>query len=203
MARLLNDISGEAAQSATAPSPAASTTQTVKSTDNAAIHPPSSETAAKGTEKAPTSETVVQPSAKPALSEPARPPSDEVLRKKIEQSRLFAYALDATKLGVWRFTEGSTMTPDQVIQRLQSGPAIEVVGGLDNGQRMFNRALHGTDANLRRGAVALIRVANDGVDYGYQPDQPGDQNESAIQQITSFLTTQRGKVISQLGTKTQ
>ncbi len=94
------------------------------------------------------------------------------------------------------------MPPDQVIERLKAGPPIEVVGGLDNGQRIFNRALRDPDPNLRRGAIALVRVASGGSDYGFQPDQAADQNESAIQQITSFLATERGKVISGLGAKT-
>jgi hypothetical protein len=169
MARLLGEAT-EAAQSAPASPPAAST-QTPD--------------AAKGT---------------PTTTGPA-PSSDEELRRKIEQSRLFAYALEGTKFGVWRFTEGSPLTPEQVVQRLQTGTAIQVVGGVDNGQRIFNRALRDPDPNLRRGAIALVRVATQGPDYGFEVDQTAAQNESAIQQITSFLTTERGKVMSQLAAK--
>jgi hypothetical protein len=125
-------------------------------------------------------------------------PTDTAFDQQIQSSRVAGYALEATKLGFWRFTEGSTMTPDQVIQRLQKGPAIEIVGGVDNGQRLFNRALRDKDPNLRLAAIALLRVASGGKDFGFQPDQSSDQNESAIQQITTFLTTERAKVISSL-----
>lgn len=128
---------------------------------------------------------------------------EESLRKKMEESRITGYALDAAKFGVWRFTEGSSLAPAQVVQRLAKGPVIDIVGGVDNGQRIFNRALRDNDPNLRRGAIALIRLVAGGNDFGYQPDQSPDQNESAIQQISSFLATERTKVLSQLGTKTQ
>jgi len=134
-----------------------------------------------------------------AVSEEA--PPEATFRQRMEAAREADYALVVTKLGVWRFTEGSVLTPEQVVQRLEKGPAIEIVGGPDNGQRIFNRALRDNDENLRRGAIALIRVAASGNDYGYQPDKPADQNEAAIQQITTFLTTERGKVISQIGTR--
>jgi len=87
------------------------------------------------------------------------------------------------------------------VARLQKGPAIEIVGGLDNGQRLFNRALRDNDPNLRLGAIALIRAAAGGRDFGFQPDQAAEQNVAAIQQVTTFLTTERAKVISALGTK--
>lgn len=142
--------------------------------------------------------------AKEAGKTPGRAASSgEALRKKIEASRVFAHALEETKFGVWRFTEGSALTPDQVVQRLQKGPPIEIVGKDDNGQRIFNRALRDKNPNLRHGAIALVRVATGGVDYGFQPDQAAEQNESPLQQITNFLTTEPGKVISQLGVKTQ
>ncbi len=175
MARVLNDAM-EAAQSAAPPAP----DQT---------QPPAAAKASSG-----------QPTT-PAAS--AAPASDEVLRKRIEQSRIYGYAFEGTKFGVWRFTEGSSLAPEQVVQRLQAGPAVEIVGGVDNGQRIFNRALRDPDSNLRRAAIALIRVASGGTDYGFQSEQAADQNESAIQQITNFLTTERGKVISQLGAKNQ
>jgi len=127
--------------------------------------------------------------------------SDEAFQQQLEATREANLALNATRLGVWRFTEGSSLNSDQVIQRMKTGPPIEVVGGPDNGQRMFNRALRDPDPNLRLGAVALIRAASGGNDFGYQPGQPPEQNEAAIQQITTFLTTERGKVISALGTK--
>lgn len=138
----------------------------------------------------------------PAAPSPG-PTSDEQLRRRIQASRIYGYAFDGAKLGIWRFTEGRSLAPEQVVQHLQAGPAVEIVGGVDNGQRIFNRALRDPDANLRRAAIALIRVASGGIDYGFRPDQPPDENESAIQQITSFLTTERGKVTSQLGAKNQ
>lgn len=126
---------------------------------------------------------------------------DEVLRRKIQTGREANYALSATKFGVWRLTDGSTLAPDAVVQRLEKGPTVEIVGGADNGQRVFNSALRDKDANLRRAAIALIRVASGGKDFGFQPDLPPEQNESAIQEITTFLTTEREKVIAQLGAK--
>lgn len=125
--------------------------------------------------------------------------SDEAFRQRMESAREADYALRATTVSVWRFTEGKDLTPDQVVERMRKGPPIEVVGGVDNGQRIFNRAFHDNDENLRRGALALIRVASGGEEYGYQPDQPADQNEVAIQQITTFLTTERGKVMARIG----
>ena len=119
----------------------------------------------------------------------------------MEESRIAGYALNATKMGVWRFTEGSALTSAQVLERLRQGPPMELVGGVDNGQRVFNRALRDKDPNLRRGAIALVRVAADGKDFGFQPEQPEAENEAAIQEITSFLTTERAKVVSQLGAK--
>ncbi len=133
-----------------------------------------------------------------ATSEAALP-----LPQKIQVSREAAYALSAAKLGVWRFTEGTEMTPEQVVERLGKKGPIEIVGGVDNGQRIFNRALRGKDPNLRWGAIALIRVATGGKDFGFQPDQPPEQNQAAIQEITTFLTTERAKVIAQIGTKTK
>jgi hypothetical protein len=127
--------------------------------------------------------------------------ANEAFQQKMEATREANLALYATRLGVWRFTEGSSLNSDQVIQRLKAGPPIEVVGGADNGQRIFNRALRDSDANLRLGAVALIRAAAGGNDYGFQPSQPAEQNEAAIQEITTFLTTERVKVISALGSK--
>lgn len=129
------------------------------------------------------------------------PSSDEALRRKIEMSRIFAYALDGAKLGLWRFTEGSSLAPQQVAERLKSGPPVEVVGGPDGGQKIFSHALRDPDPNIRRGAIALVRIATEGSDYGFDADQTGDKNEPAIQQITSFLTTERGKVMAQLGAK--
>lgn len=125
--------------------------------------------------------------------------SDEAFRQRMESARQADYALRATTLGVWRFTEGKDLTPEQIVARMRKGPPIQVVGGVDNGQRIFNRAFHDSDENLRRGALALIHVASGGEDYGYRPDQLADQNEAAIQQITMFLTTERGKVIARIG----
>lgn len=126
---------------------------------------------------------------------------EETFRQRMEAAREADYALVATKLGVWRFTEGSTLTPEQVVERLRNGPPVEIVGGPDNGQRIFNRAFRAQDENLRRGALALIRLAAGGNDFGYQADKPAEQNEAAIQDMTTFLTTERGKVISQIGTR--
>jgi hypothetical protein len=119
----------------------------------------------------------------------------------LEVTREAGLALNATRLGVWRFTEGSAMTPDQVVQRLRNKTPIEVVGGADNGQRIFNRALRDPDANLRLGAITLVRAASGGDDFGFQADKAAEQNESAIQKITTFLTTERGKVMSALAAK--
>jgi hypothetical protein len=127
--------------------------------------------------------------------------SQETFQQKMEATREASLALNATRLGVWRFTEGSNLSPDQVIQRMKSPPPIEVVGGVDNGQRIFNRALRAPDPNLHLGAIALIRAATGGNDFGYQPSQPPEENEAAIQEITTFLTTERAKVIVALGTK--
>jgi hypothetical protein len=126
---------------------------------------------------------------------------DAAFRQRMEATREANHALDITRLALWRFTEGSTLAPEQMVQRLQKGPAIEIVGGPDNGQRLFNRALRDKDPNLRLGAVALIRAATRGKDFGFQPDQPPEQNEAAIQLITTFLTTERAKVMSALATK--
>jgi hypothetical protein len=127
--------------------------------------------------------------------------AEQAFRQRLEATREAGHALDATRFGVWRLSEGSTLAPDEVVARLQKGPAIEVVGGLDNGQRLFNRALRDNDPNLRLGAIALIRAASGGRDFGFQPDQAADANEGAIQQVTTFLTTERAKVIHALGTK--
>jgi hypothetical protein len=131
--------------------------------------------------------------AEPAVLEAAGAP-------RLEAAREADYALRVTRLGVWRFTEGSSLTPEQVAQRMEQGPPIEIVGGVDNGQRLFNRALREKDENLRRGANTLLRVAA-GKDFGYQPDQSAEANEAAIQEMTTFLATERTKVISHLGSK--
>jgi hypothetical protein len=123
----------------------------------------------------------------------------EAFRQRMESAREADYALLATTLGVWRFTEGKDLTAEQLIDRMRKGLRIEIVGGVDNGQRIFNRAFHDSDENLRRGALALVHVASGGDDYGYRPDLPADQNEAAIQQITTFLTTERGKVMARIG----
>jgi hypothetical protein len=127
--------------------------------------------------------------------------SQEAFQQKMEATREASLALNATRLGVWRFTEGSSLNSDQVIQRMRTPPPIEVVGGVDNGQRIFNRALRAPDPNLRLGAIALIRAASGGNDFGYKPGQPPEENEAAIQEITTFLTTERAKVMTALATK--
>lgn len=126
---------------------------------------------------------------------------EETFRQRMEAAREADYALVATKLGLWRFTEGSTLTPEQVVERLRKGPPVEIVGGPDNGQRIFNRAFRDQDENLRRGAIALIRVATGGTDFGYQADKPAEQNTVAIQEATMFLTTERAKVVARIGTR--
>ncbi len=131
----------------------------------------------------------------------AGPPSDTAFRDRMESAREADYALRATTLGVWRFTEGSDLSAEQVVERLRKGPPIEVVGGPDNGQRIFSRAFRDNDENLRRGAGALMLVAGGDEDFGYQPDQPAEQNEAAIQRMTTFLTTERGRVIARIGTR--
>jgi hypothetical protein len=127
--------------------------------------------------------------------------AEEAFRQRLEATREAGHALNATRFGVWRFTDGSALGPEQVVQRLQEGPAIEIVGGPDSGQRLFNRALRDKDPNLRWGAIALIRAASGGRDFAFQPDQAAEQNEAAIQQVTTFLTTERARVLSALGTK--
>ena len=130
---------------------------------------------------------------------------DEAFRIHLRNNREASYALITTKFGVWRFTEGSSLAPEQVVERLEKGPAIDVVGGDDNGQKTFNTALRDNDPKLRLAAISLIRVANAGKDFGFQADQPPDakQNERAVQGINAFLMSQRNQVISQLGTKPQ
>jgi hypothetical protein len=122
-------------------------------------------------------------------------------QQKMGATREANLSMNATRIGTWRFTEGSALAPDQVIQRLTAGPPIEVVGGLDNGQRLFTRALRDADPNLRAGAIALIRAAAGGNDFGYRVDAAPDENEAAIQQITTYLTTERAKVIAALRSK--
>jgi hypothetical protein len=129
------------------------------------------------------------------------PKPGERFQGNLEVTREAGLALNATRLGVWRFTEGSAMTPDQVVQRLSSRTPIEVVGGVDNGQKIFNRALRDADANVRLGAITLVRAASGGDDFGFQADKAAEENESAIQKITTFLTTERGKVMSALAAK--
>ena len=133
------------------------------------------------------------------MSEEGAEKNADAFRQRMESARQADYALRATTLGVWRFTEGKDLTAEQVVQRIRTGPPVEIVGGIDNGQRIFNRAFHDSDENLRRGALSLIHVASGGDEYGYRPDLPADQNESAIQQITTFLTTERGKVMARIG----
>ncbi len=185
MARLLGDAS-EAASGMAAAITASST----------AAAAPAPSTAAAGS----TSTTAAAGSA-PSTPAARAAPQEDLVRQQMEANREINYALNAAKFGVWRFTEGGALAPAQVVQRLDKGPAIEIVGGLDNGQKIFNAALRQTDGNIRLAAIALIRVAADGNDFGYHPDQPAEQNVSAIQDITTFLTTQRSKVISQLGNK--
>ena len=124
-----------------------------------------------------------------------------VSQERLEATRAASLALDATRLGVWRFTEGNALTAEQIVQRIKAGPPVEVVGGPDNGQRLFAHALRDKDANLQLGAIALIRAAADGKDFGFQPGQTPEQNEAAIQAITTFLTTERGRVMTALASK--
>jgi hypothetical protein len=124
-----------------------------------------------------------------------------VSQERLEATRAASLALDATRLGVWRFSDGNALTAEQIVQRIKAGPPVEVVGGLDNGQRLFSHALRDKDANLQLGAIALIRAAAEGKDFGFQPGQPPEQNEAAIQAITTFLTTERGRVMTALASK--
>ncbi|MGA2630196.1 MAG: hypothetical protein ABSG54_08255 [Terriglobia bacterium] len=136
-----------------------------------------------------------------AVPEAAPGAAPSVSQERLEATREASLALDATRLGVWRFTEGSTLKPEQIVQRIKAGPPVEIVGGPDNGQRLFNRALRDKDANLQLGAIALIRAAAEGKDFGFQPGQTPEQNEAAIQAITTFLTTERAKAFSALAAK--
>jgi hypothetical protein len=139
--------------------------------------------------------------ASPPKKEGEAPVPDVRFHGNLEVTREAGLALNATRLGVWRFTEGRAMTPEQVVQRLSANTPIEVVGGPDNGQRIFNRALHDADANVRLGAITLVRAASGGNDFGFQVNVNAEQNEAAIQQITTFLTTQRAQVMSALAAK--
>ncbi len=121
--------------------------------------------------------------------------------QKMEAMREANLAMDVTRVSLWRFTDGKALTPDQFIKRLSGGPPIEVVGGLDNGQKLFSTALRDQDDNVRAGAIALIRAAADGNDFGYRMDQPPAENEASIQQITTYLTTERAKVVGTLQSK--
>jgi hypothetical protein len=127
--------------------------------------------------------------------------SSAEFQQKMEAMRGANLSMDVARVSVWRFTEGSTLSPEQVIKRISAGPAVEIVGGLDNGQKLFSRALRDPDASLRAGAIALIRAASGGNDFGYKVDQDPDLNEAAIQQITTFLTTERAKVVAALRSK--
>lgn len=127
--------------------------------------------------------------------------SAEDFQKRLEATREANLALAATRLGLWRFTEGRELSPEQVIERTKARAPIEIVGGPDNGQLIFSRALRDPDTNLRLGAISLIRAASGGKDFGFQPSQTPEENEAAIQEITTFITTERGKVISALGSK--
>jgi len=120
---------------------------------------------------------------------------------KMEAMRTANLSMDVARVGVWRFTDGKALAPEQVVKRMSTAPPIEVVGGLDNGQKLFSAALRDSDANVRAAAIALIRVATGGSDFGYKVDQAPEQNEAAIQEITTFLTTERGKVIAALRSK--
>ena len=136
-----------------------------------------------------------------AVPEAAPGTAPNVSQERLEATREARLALDATRLGVWRFTDGSALTPDQIVQRIKAGPPVEIVGGPYNGQRLFNHALRDKDANLQLGAIALIRAAAEGKDFGFQPGQTPEQNEAAIQAITTFLTTERAKTFSALAAK--
>lgn len=122
-------------------------------------------------------------------------------QQKMEATREANLSLNVTRMGVWRFTQGRALTPEQVVKRMSTPPPIEVVGGLDNGQKIFSHALRDPDANLRLGAIALVRAATGGKDFGYKVDSEPDLNEAAIQDITTFLTTERAKVIAVLRSK--
>jgi len=127
----------------------------------------------------------------------------DAFQQRMEATREANHALDATRFGVWRFTEGSALTPEQVVNRHKTPPPIEIVGGVDNGQRIFNRALRDKDPNVRLGAIALVRVATGGNDFGFKPDQVPEQNEAAVQEIVTFIATERVKVMTALATKTR
>jgi hypothetical protein len=147
-------------------------------------------------------ESIVQArQAAPKDDEKESAESAAAFQQKMEAMREANLSMNITRIGVWRFTDGSALTPDQFIKRLTGGPAIEVVGGLDNGQKLFSRALRDPDGNLRAGAIALIRAATGGNDFGYKVEASPDDNEAAIQQITTYLTTERAKVIATLRSK--
>lgn len=125
----------------------------------------------------------------------------EDFQQKMEATREANLSLHAARIGVWRFTEGSALTPEAVVKRMSTPAPIEVVGGLDNGQKLFSQALRHSDANVRLGGIALIRAATRGKDFGYQVSQAPEQNEAAIQEIAMFLTTERAKAIAALRSK--
>jgi len=133
---------------------------------------------------------------------PGEPAAEaDTFQQRMEATRESNHALDATRFGIWRFTEGSALTPEQVVNRHKTPPPIEIIGGVDNGQRIFNRALRDKDPNLRLGAVALVRVATGGNDFGFKPDQGPEHNEAAVQEIVTFIATERTKVMAALAVK--
>lgn len=125
----------------------------------------------------------------------------EDFQQKMEATREANLSLHAARIGAWRFTEGSALTPEAVVKRMGAAPPIEVVGGLDNGQKLFSQALRHSDPNVRLGGIALIRAATGGKDFGYKVDAAAEENEAAIQEITTFLTTERAKAIAALRSK--
>ena len=127
--------------------------------------------------------------------------SAAAFQQKMEAMRAANLSMDVARVGIWRFTDGKGLAPDQMVKRMSTAPPIEVVGGLDNGQKLFSGALRDPDANVRAAAIALIRVATGGNDFAYKVDQAPEQNEAAIQEITTFLTTERGKVVAALRSK--
>ena len=113
--------------------------------------------------------------------------SAEAFRRKMNANKAAGYARDAINLGLWRFTDGMKLSPKDVVQRLEKGPRIDLLRSPDHGQKIFSAALKGNDPNLRRGAIALIRLESGGNDFGYDPSQTDEENWDALLKITSFL----------------
>jgi thiol-disulfide isomerase/thioredoxin len=113
--------------------------------------------------------------------------SGQGLGRTLEAARKSNLATAAVGLGIWRFTEGRTKGPEEVVQRLAKGPEIKIVSRAGNTAEIFNRALRDDDPNLRLAAAVYTRATTGGNDFGYQVDKPAEQNAAAIPRMVSAL----------------